>query len=541
MAVRQDTQQEIRYIKRQNLEQEQRLVGNYYRDLIRAYGVDCTYWKMNMEDFLDFRGVIDQNVRLLNAYGYDLTPKYDISASMITYTEVETDIFQLQKWGINPNTTMTFYFDSLDFACALATKCGQLKEYKIQEQDIYCEVPEIDSATSVNQFPYELKLNGDQQFYRCSMLSGRFQAIISGYDPNDLEKEYEIVCDPYEHTQFNVSFSVNKDLYRSMKRSIESDDYLETLLFLKYKISKVPTKKKNRYFLTGKLHGSILFYDLDMLGKYAEKIHPMVGDVVEIDFPDESSREKYEITDCFDRQLTQDGINPLLGKYIWKCKARRYINSYEEDAPSSQSEADDRLEEIRDFHQTINDKVADDVSYHPNGEDAAYGGYDGIHDRYEKDESKPNHDKYDFIDDGSAIDIHRFACGSKLVTDGYVLLFIDVRGDAYQITTNQLDLPYRHALVEQKVKWLKASDQCVAFINIEGESTKIAVDYEATNGEIELCLDDLNAKSVDTTGKETNKDLDNFFKFKGTRSYIWATKNNLYVKLASNKQLYKIT
>ena len=247
MAVRQDTQQEIRYIKRQNLEQEQRLVGNYYRDLIRAYGVDCTYWKMNMEDFLDFRGVIDQNVRLLNAYGYDLTPKYDISASMITYTEVETDIFQLQKWGINPNTTVTFYFDSLDFACALATKCGQLKEYKIQEQDIYCEVPEIDSATSANQFPYELKLNGDQQFYRCNMLSGRFQAIISGYDPNDLEKEYEIVCDPYEHTQFNVSFSVNKDLYRSMKRSIESDDYLETLLFLKYKITKVPTKKKNRY------------------------------------------------------------------------------------------------------------------------------------------------------------------------------------------------------------------------------------------------------------------------------------------------------
>ncbi len=133
------------------------------------------------------------------------------------------------------------------------------------------------------------------------MLSGRFQAIISGYDPNDLEKEYEIVCDPYEHTQFNVSFSVNKDLYRSMKRSIESDDYLETLLFLKYKISKVPTKKKNRYFLTGKLHGSILFYDLDMLGKYAEKIHPMVGDIVEIDFPDEFSHEKYEITDCFDR------------------------------------------------------------------------------------------------------------------------------------------------------------------------------------------------------------------------------------------------
>jgi len=95
-------------------------------------------------------------------------------------------------------------------------------------------------------------------------------------------------------------------------------------------------------------------------------------------------------------------------------------------------------------------------------------------------------------------------------------------------------------LVEQDLRWLKASDSCVAFINIEGESTRIAVDYEATNGELELCLNDLHAKSLDTTGKQTNKDLDNFFKFKGTRTYMWATRNALFVKLESNKQLYRI-
>ena len=90
------------------------------------------------------------------------------------------------------------------------------------------------------------------------------------------------------------------------------------------------------------------------------------------------------------------------------------------------------------------------------------------------------------------------------------------------------------------MRWLKASDSCVAFINIEGESTKIAVDYEATNGELKLCLNDLHAKSLDTTGKQTNKDFDNFFKFKGTRTYMWATRDSLFVKLESNKKLYKI-
>lgn len=171
---------------------------------------------------------------------------------------------------------------------------------------------------------------------------------------------------------------------------------------------------------------------------------------------------------------------------------------------------------------------------YPDKEDAAYGGYDGVITHYDKDAPKPMHEKYDFIDDGTAIDIHRFACGSKLATNGYELLFIDARGDAYQITTNSLELPYKHALVEQDMRWLKASDTCIAFVNVEGESTRIAVDYEATSDALELCLNDLNAKTVDTTGKKTNRDLDNFFKFKGTRSVMWATGSALFVKLASN-------
>lgn len=555
MAVRQDSLSEIRYIKRQNLEQEARVVGNYYRDLIRSYGIDCTYWKLDTREFTNYKGIIDENTRLLHAYGYDTTPVYDCSASMITYMEVETDILQLQKWGMNPNVTTTFYFDSGDFPCALAAKCGQLKEYPIEETDIYCEVPECTSAfieqdgervyLSSYEFPYELGL-GWNQFYKCGVLSGKFQAILTGYDPDNLSTEYTLVCDPYEHVDFNVKFPVNSDLYRSMKRTIENDDYLETLVYLTYKITKVKVGQTetgediNKFYLTGKLHGSVLFFDTDMLGKYAEKIHPMVGDIVEIDFPDDKNREKYEITECFDKQMTQDGINPLLHKYIWKCKARRYINSYEEGAPASELEADERVEEMHKLDQTVSEQVAEDASMYPDNEDAAYGGYDGVIDRYDKDAPGPKHEKYDFIDDGTALDIHKFACGSKLVTNGYELLFIDVHGDAYQVTTNSLDLPYKHALVEQDLRWLKASDSCIAFINVEGESTKIAVDYEATNGELEICLNDLNAKTVDSTGKQTNKDFDNFFKFKGTRTYMWATAEHLYVKLFSNKQLYKI-
>lgn len=542
MAVRQDTQRELRYTKRANLEQEARVVGNYYRDLIRSYGVDCKYWKLDTSEFTNFKGVIDENRRLLEAYGVNQDPQYNCSAEMITYIEVEQDILSLQKWGMNPNVTTTFYFDSGDFAVELATKCGQLKEYPIQETEVYCEVP--DPALTSN-YPCELDL-GDCQFYRCGILSGKFRAILSSFTLEDLDVEQTMVCDPYEHTDFNVKFPVNSDLYRSMKRTIECDDYLETLIYLTYKITKVKVGEAddgseiNKFYLTGKLHGSVLFYDTDALGKYVEKIHPQVGDIVEIDFPDEKNREKYEITECFDKQMTQDGINPLLHKYIWKCKARRYVNSYEDGAPATELEGDERLEEMHRLDQVVHEEVAEEVSFYPDKEDVAYGGYDGVIDRYDKEAPGPMHEKYDFIDDGTAIDIHKFACGTKLVTNGYELLFIDIHGDAYQVTTNSLELPMKHALVAQDLRWLKASDECVAFINIEGESTKLAVDYEATRGEIQICLDDLNASTLDKSGKQKNKDGDNFFKFKGTRSCIWSTGEHLYVKLASNQQLYKI-
>jgi hypothetical protein len=87
-----------------------------------------------------------------------------------------------------------------------------------------------------------------------------------------------------------------------MKHIIENDDYVETMLFLTYKVDKVAIgNNKFKYILNGKIHGNILFFDVTSLGKYAEMIHPTVGDIVAIDFPDENNREKYEITECFDK------------------------------------------------------------------------------------------------------------------------------------------------------------------------------------------------------------------------------------------------
>jgi len=59
MSVLQSTQKELRYLKRKNLEQEATIVGNYYRDIIRSYGIDCIYWKLDTGKFDELRRIID--------------------------------------------------------------------------------------------------------------------------------------------------------------------------------------------------------------------------------------------------------------------------------------------------------------------------------------------------------------------------------------------------------------------------------------------------------------------------------------------------
>lgn len=233
----------------------------------------------------------------------------------------------------------------------------------------------------------------------------------------------------------------------------------------------------------------------------------------------------------------------MLHKYIWKCKARRYVNSYED--IGEENEANERLEEKIRHQQVVDEQIADKISLYDEGDQEAYGGYNGVIDNYDKERpSVRKASKFDYLSGDTYLDVFIFGAGSKLITNGYDLVFVtapkdeSTPGDGYLVAMSRVD-HVDEALFESGLRWLKASKDKLVFINIEGENTTILEDYEATKGEMELCLNDLNEKTLDVG--EINSPGQNFIKFKESRSYLWATRDNLFARLESNGHLYKIT
>jgi succinyl-CoA synthetase beta subunit len=137
-----------------------------------------------------------------------------------------------------------------------------------------------------------------------------------------------------------------------------------------------------------------------------------------------------------------------------------------------------------------------------------------------------------------SIDIMKFSCGSRLVTDGYDIVFVTKNGDAYAAAQNgqpNTGQPVR----ESFTKWIKATDQSVVFVNVCGDACVLAFDDTKVPRGIEITLEDLYNKTTETS-TPINMHGDNFVKFKGTRTILFATEDSLYAKLASNGKAYRI-
>lgn len=537
MAVNQNSLDELRYIRRENLKQESKIVGNWYRDVLRSYGVDCNYYKLKIPYPEVFKTVVDQNNIVRAAYGEDPDPNYKVSAEMITYMEVENDIFQLNKFGAFPSTNVNFYFDSKDFATALAYKLGQFKEYKVDEQIITIEF----TADEAEDFQ-DLTI----PFYS-KILSGECTIPFGGDFSFDLDKKASLPVEVVKADPPELDFPVNEYIYRSFNYSlsaVEADDIVLSFDFI------VKETYPGIYKLQGKLTGAVLFRDLSLISKYAEDIHPEVGDVVTIDFPDAKSREQYQITEAVDINLASDGINPLLHRYIWKCKAIRYVPNASSEIPEKNL-ANERVLEKMDADNFASEIIAKKISEYPENEDEIYGGYER-NEKYQDLNNVPESKKKVLIesveDSGSLIDIMAFSSGATLKTNGFDLYFKSPANNWFKLTQFASNGKYCEATEE--IDFVKATDDMLVFTNITGEEYILCEDssekdelleLSATSLESEFCL--VSLQNLTTFGNgynDLNEKGDAFFKFANCGTLLMSIGEGLYCKMGRSGKIFKL-
>ena len=539
MAVNQN-QTELRYIRRQNLKQESMIMGNYYHDILRSYGVDCNYYKLKLPYPEIFKTIIDKNNIVRAAYGEEPDPNYKISAEMITYMEVENDIFQLNKFGAFPNTNVNFYFDSGDFATSLAVKLGQYKEYRINEQLIDIEF----TANEADKFENLIVP------FTSDILSGECNIPLGEDFTFDVDKKASIPVEIIKNTSLIVNFPVNEYLYKSFNYTLSAkyfDDYSLKFDFI------VKETYPGIYKLSGKLLGVILFRDLSLISKYSEEIHPEVGDIVTIDFPDNKSREQYQITEAVDINLASDGINPLLHRYIWKCKAIRFVPNASTEIPEK-NEANERVLEKFDLDNSASEVIAKKISEYPNNEDEIYGGYER-NEVYQDINLVPESKKKILIDSisdsGSLISIMEFSSGAALKTNGFDLYFKSPGNNWFKLTQFNSNVKRVNSPYSEEISFIKASDDMIVFVNVMGEESILCqnisekeeyLELSATTLEKEFCLNSLQSLTTFGNGyNDLNQKGDSFFKFANTKTMLLSIGENLYCKFGKDDLICKLT
>ena len=505
MSVIQD-RKELRYIRRQNLEEESRIIGNYYRDLIRSYGVDVRYYKISVPYPDEFSTTVNQNTLLLNAYGYDDHPDWSISCNMISYMEVDNDIFNLNKFGAMPTTDVTFYFDSIDYACALAPQLGRLREYKIEPQNFT-----IEAANA-----HEVETLKIERLFKSEILSGKVLFDFSFIEEAEVGSPFTMWGEVTEHTPPVILFKANEDIYKSFNYRLTDGDCEDIRIQLTATITRMPTGK---YMVNCQTRGAVLFHDLSLVGKYALEITPTAGDTVTIDFPNEESREKFEITSCTDRQLTTDGLNPLLHRYIWKCRAKRLVQA-EEGFPE-QSVAEDILKEKIEAGMVAMENITEQISVYPDDQDMVYGGYEGPKAMTPTNSATKTSSRdlqpIDIPDDWDEISIFTFPDGCRLASDGFSLFFANSSGRATKLNTIQVQEPPEKAVPVfplKSMQMLKSSGGRVYMTSIDGTCSLLTGNPEEKPSNPVLSLDALTTPTVfNGKARNPNKEGDMTMKF----------------------------
>mgnify|MGYP003119866446 FL=1 len=104
MSLRSNTN--VKFLRKNGLKQERKLFENYFHDLIQNYGLDTVYYRHDIKfpEKLDLTSNLSGLENLI--YGESMDKSFYLSGDIPVYIDVQTDIFELNKFGIQPQENL---------------------------------------------------------------------------------------------------------------------------------------------------------------------------------------------------------------------------------------------------------------------------------------------------------------------------------------------------------------------------------------------------------------------------------------------------
>jgi hypothetical protein len=303
----------IRFLQRQYLEKEQLLQKSYFLEQIQHYGIDVEYYRANHDFFTD-------NEYSNWTMGQTQHLAFDHKEDMVVFTSVDVESTLTSALGIETSLNSEIYISKQEFTETWRDTIGVPKYYAIPDN----------TTIEINVLRY----NGT---FKHDVLTDDLECTTSSeivIDPNDVVDGVTSGSITLEYSR--IPLKVNEYLYDSPTydtRYIDSSNIVCSY-----------TGTLNPFgdgVLTFTLSGSIGFkssYEDINNQPNNNSLRPIVGDFIrmieyyqgEKQFDKTINYQEYTITHVTEQELTPNGYNNLINKYLYKCTIVRREASHED-------------------------------------------------------------------------------------------------------------------------------------------------------------------------------------------------------------------
>ena len=327
------------------------VMRKYYEQVIRMFGADLTYFRKFNTFFLQ-----GQQMTANLIYGQDTTAQYYCSGQVRAFLDISTYNWLFNAVGYQTQENINIYIGIQDFRQRFISIVGKTKTQNFQ-------VP-VTGNMKFNEYSGIIDV---PQFY--AKVQGIFNDNLSITDAKAEAVPRPLQSDSFESINYNTNLS---EISGILTGNMIQDPCIP-------------------FQVSGLLHGELTYHSLENIqGTQNWQIAPQVGDYFNLKIGE--LEQEYEITQVFDRVLlNSNGINPLLGKYIFQCAAVRRTPSFEDfKHEKDYTPGNDVLEELTEdtknfaednptYYKKSNNKtnkIAKQVyDYDKDNSDKVYGGY----------------------------------------------------------------------------------------------------------------------------------------------------------------------